>query len=141
MDKISIKTLVPDTKVGNSKSNILDINSLMTINNSYEDSIKNFNAEYLIKTNKEKREKLLALYNKYYAHCIEKIKLFHNSGKLDLIFDVPDKIPDNADYIPKYCMDFIETKLRQNYMDTYRIDNKTIFITWKYIESHKMLKT
>ena len=137
MDKISIKTLVPNTKIGNLNSNILDINSLQTINNSYEDSIKNFNADYLIKTNKEKRENLLKVYNKYYAICIEKIKLFHNSGKFDLIYDIPDIIPTVINYIPKYCMDFIELKLKENYMDIYRINNKTIFITWKYIESCK----
>ena len=137
MDKISIKTLVPDTRIGNLKSNILDIDSMRTINNSYEDSIKNFNADYLIKTNKEKRENLLKIYNKYYANCIEKIKLFHNSGKFDLIYDIPDIVPNIINYIPKYCMDFIEFKLKENYIDTYRIDNKTIFITWKYIESHK----
>ncbi len=137
MDNLSIKNLVPDLKVSNSKSSVLDINSIMTINNSVEDSIKNFNAEYLLKSNKEKREKLLKIYNKYYANCIEKIKLFHNAGRLDLIYEVPDKILENLDYIAKYCMDFIEIKLKQNFMDTYRIDNKTIFITWKYIESSK----
>ena len=137
MDKLSIKTLVPNTRIGNLKSNIFDIDSLLSINTSYEDSIKNFNAEYLIKTNKEKREKLLKIYNKYYAHCIEKIKLFHNSGKFDLIYDIPDKMPNDVNYIPKYCMDFIELKLKENYMDIYRINNKTIFITWKYIESSK----
>jgi len=137
MNNISIKNLVPDVKIGDSRSNILDIDSLMTINNTYEESIKNFSADYLIKTNKEKREKLLKIYNRFYAHCIEKIKLFHNAGKFDLIYDVPDKVTDNLDYIPKYCMDFIEFKLKENYMDTFRIDNKTIFITWKYIESSK----
>ncbi len=137
MDKISIKNLVPDTKIGDSKSSILDINSMITINNCMEDSIRTFSADYLIKTSKEKREKLLKIYNKYYAHCIEKIKLFHNAGKFDLIYDVPDKVTENLDYIPKYCMDFIEFKLKENYMDTYRIDYKTVFITWKYIESSK----
>jgi hypothetical protein len=137
MDKISIKNLVPDTKIGDSKSSILDINSMITINNCMEDSIRTFSADYLIKTSKEKREKLLKIYNKYYAHCIEKIKLFHNAGKFDLIYDVPDKVTENLDYIPKYCMDFIEFKLKENYMDTYRLDYKTVFITWKYIESSK----
>ncbi len=137
MDKISIKNLVPDTKIGDSKSSILDINSMITINNCMEDSIRTFSADYLIKTSKEKSEKLLKIYNKYYAHCIEKIKLFHNAGKFDLIYDVPDKVTENLDYIPKYCMDFIEFKLKENYMDTYRIDYKTVFITWKYIESSK----
>ncbi len=137
MDKISIKNLVPETKIGDSKSSILDINSMITINNCADDSIRTFSADYLIKTSKEKREKLLKIYNKYYAHCIEKIKLFHNGGKFDLIYEVPDKVTENLDYIPKYCMDFIETKLKENYMDIYRINYKTVFITWKYIESSK----
>ena len=138
---LSIKNLVPDVKIGDSKSSILDINSLMTINNSVEDSIRTFNADYLIKTNKEKREKLLQIYHRFYGNCIEKIKLFHNAGKFDLIYEVPDKVTDNLDYIAKYCMDFIEIKLKENYIDTFRIDNKTIFITWKYIESSKKIIT
>jgi len=137
MEKLSIKTICPNARIGNSKSSVIDIDSMMSINNSYEESIKNFSAEYLIKSNREKREKLLIIYNKYYANCIEKIKLFHNAGKLDLIYEIPDKIINNLDYISKYCMDFIETKLKNNKIDTFRIDNKTIFITWKYIESFK----
>jgi hypothetical protein len=137
MDNISIKNLVPNVKVGDTKSTILDINSMITINNCVEDTINSFNADYLIKNNKEKREKLLKYYNKYYGQCIEKIKLFHNAGKLDLIYEIPDKITEITDYIPKYCMDFIEVKLKENYIDTFRINYKTIFITWKYIESSK----
>ena len=137
MNNLSIKNLVPDVKIGDSKSSILDINSLISINNSVEDSIRTFNADYLIKINKEKREKLLLIYHRLYSNCIEKIKLFNNAGRFDLIYDVPDKIADNLDYISKYCMDFIEIKLKENYIDTFRIDNKTIFITWKYIESSK----
>jgi hypothetical protein len=137
MNNISIKNLVPDVKIGDSKSSILDINSLISINNSVEESIRTFNADYLIKINKEKREKLLLIYHRLYSNCIEKIKLFNNAGRFDLIYDVPDKIADNLDYISKYCMDFIEIKLKENYIDTFRIDNKTIFITWKYIESSK----
>ena len=137
MNNISIKTLIPDANIGNLKNNILDINSLVTITNSYEDSVKNFNSDYLIKSSTEKREKLLKIYNKYYGMCITKIKLFHSTNKMDLIFDVPEKITENQDYICKYCMDFIENKLKQNNMDTFRINNRTIFITWKFIESNK----
>ena len=137
MNNLSIKNLVPDVKIGDSKSSILDINSLISINNSVEESIRTFNADYLIKINKEKREKLLLIYHRLYSNCIEKIKLFHNAGKFDLIYEVPEKVADNLEYISKYCMDFIEIKLKENYIDTFRIDNKTIFITWKYIESSK----
>ncbi len=137
MDKISLKNLVPEVKIADSRKSQFDINSLLSINNNIEDSIRNFNADYLIKSNRDKREKLLKIYHRYYANCIEKIKLFHNGGKMDLIYEVPEYITDNPDYLSKYCLDFIEIKLKQNYIDTFRIDKKTIFITWKYIESAK----
>jgi hypothetical protein len=137
MDKISLKNLVPEVRIADSKKSNFDINSLLSINNNFEDSIRNFNADYLIKSNKDKREKLLKIYHRYYANCIEKIKLFHNAGKMDLIYEVPEYLSENPDYLSKYCLDFIEIKLKQNYIDTFRIDKKTIFITWKYIESAK----
>jgi hypothetical protein len=137
MKNLSIKTINPNSKISFSNTSSFDINSLMTINNSYEDSIRNFSADNLIKHNKEKREKLLNIYNKYYAQCIEKIQLYNNAGKFDLIFEIPDKIIDNVNYIPLYCLEFIETKLKDNFLDTYKINNNTIFITWKYIESNK----
>ncbi len=137
MDKISLKNLVPEVKIAYSKLSQFNIDSLISINSNLEDSIKDFNADYLIKSNKEKREKLLKIYHKYYANCIEKIKLFHNAGKMDLIYEVPEKVTDNTDYIAKYCLDFIEFKLKQNYIDTFRMNNKMIFITWKYIECAK----
>jgi hypothetical protein len=138
MNKISIKTLVPDTKYLKDSKTSIDIKSLVTINNfnSYEASINNFNIDCILKSQKEKREKLLSVYNKYYANCIEKIKLVHSANKYDLIFSVPNTLIENiSDYYPKYCLDFIESKLKKNLFDTYRINNNTLFITWKYIES------
>lgn len=137
MERISIKTLNPNILVGNTTTSTLDIKSLITINNLNETNALNFNAEYLIRSNKEKREKILKIYMRFYNQCIEKIKLVHNSNKTDIIFDVPESVMENIEYVPKYCMDFIETKLKQNYFDTYRMNYKTIFITWKYIESSK----
>ena len=134
MDKISLKNLVPEVSISDSKKNTLDINSLVIIKNSYEDTIKNFSPQYLIKSSKEKREQVLKIYNKYYGSCLEKIKLFHNSGKTDMIYSVPENISENI--IPKYCMDFIEHKLKQHRLDTLRMTETTIFITWKYIESN-----
>ena len=51
-----------------------------------------------------------------------------------MIYSVPENISENI--IPKYCMDFIEHKLKQHRLDTLRMTETTIFITWKYIESN-----
>ena len=47
MDKISIKNLVPETKIGDSKSSILDINSMITINNCADDVAQGYWKSFL----------------------------------------------------------------------------------------------
>ncbi len=145
MDKLSISTILQRDDVcnnnknnnkSNNKSNI-DIKSLMTITNSYYDHTINFTADQIIKLNKEKREKILEVYNKYYYKCIEKIKLLNNQGKIDLIYEVPEIIPECPDYIAKFCIEYMCKKLKENYFDTYMMNPTTLFVTWKYIEANK----
>ncbi len=147
MDKLSISTILQRDDVynkhnkngssGNNNRNNLDVRSLMTITNSYYDQNLNFTAEQIIKTNKEKREKILEVYNKYYYKCIEKIKLLNNQGKIDLIYEIPEVIPETPDYVAKFCVDYISNKLKTNYFDTYIMNPTTIFVTWKFIEANK----
>jgi hypothetical protein len=133
MDKLSVQTIVQDNiKVCEGKGG-LNVYSLANLKKSYDD-VHSYNAETLIKIQHDKREKKLDTFIKYYSRCFETIKILNNKNMTDMIFDVPDKVPECPDYNPIDCMDFIESKLKEKYMDIYRINYKTIFITWKYIE-------
>lgn len=137
MDKININILVPNTQMHNSNINgILDVNTLANLKNINDEAI-NFNIDSLIKIRKEKREKLLETYIKYYNRCIDKIKTLNNRNIYDIFYEVPSHVPDCYGYKSIDCIEFISNKLKILYMDTYKINNNTLFITWKYIEANR----
>ncbi len=137
MDKINVNMLVPNLQSVNDLTyNTLDVNTLSSMN-KLNDSASNFNIESLIKVRKEKREKLLETYIKYYNMCIEKIKALNNRNILDVIFEVPSHVPECYGYKSIDCIEFISNKLKLLYMDTYKMNINTLFITWKYIEANR----
>jgi len=138
MDKININILVPNAQtIEETHSNgTLDVNTLANMKKN-NDSTTHFNIESLIKIRKEKREKLLETYIKYYNRCVDKIKMLNNRNITDLFFEVPMNIPDCYGYKPIDCIEFISNKLKTFYMDTCKVNNHTLFVTWKYIEANK----
>lgn len=139
MEKISINTLLNTKKyqVNISNSGAIDIKSLMSLANNNQDETRNFSPELIINKRKERREKILESYNKEYGQCIDKIKMLNEQGKLDLIYEVPRFSVTCSDYISSQCIDFIVTKLSLNYMDAFKINDTSVFVTWKYIELNK----
>ncbi len=140
MNKITIKTIVPDAKCGSSTSSALTVNNISNLMNTNDDIIRDFSPDDLIKSNRLRREKLADIYNKYYADCIEKIKLLDDLGKTDLVYEIPNYRKEqagNVDYVVKHCMDYIERELQFKYLNTSRMNYRTLFITWKYVEFNK----
>lgn len=128
MDKINIENLF-HCKTHNS-SNTLDIKTITQCQ-------RPFDTDILIETREKKRKTLLNYYLKYYDTCLKKIEIANNLGKTDLLFTVTEFIPNCPEYKSKDCLIYIKKKLDQKFFDTYIINNKTLFITWLYIEANK----
>lgn len=112
-----------------------DVYSLANLNNI---NWKNkFNSDNLIKAKNVKKEKLIDTYLIYYNRCTERIESANSKDKMDIFFDIPEVIPECPNYNSFECLLFIEKKLRSQKLDTFIMNNKTIFITWKYIEENK----
>ena len=144
MNQISINTLVYNNNPNlekTSNNGPLDVNSLIKTSNMDFEKIDNFDANYIISKKKHRRERVLIAYKQIYMSCIEKIKLLSDCGKTDMIFEIPDRYDDTIDYIPSYCVSYIENKLKENFMDVTRLDKKVLFVTWKYIELNKELQS
>jgi hypothetical protein len=140
MNNLSITNLVNNNSSAYNVTNgNLDVQSLMSIKNSH-DRVKEFNPDVLIQRRIDLRNKLLEIYTRYYDKCIENIKLVNNQNRNDLIFEVPKKISDCPEYFPIFCLNFIEQKLKDNFIDVLRVSYCSIFITWKFIELNKTLK-
>lgn len=128
MDKINIESLF-HCKTHNS-SRTLDIKTITK-------SQKPFNTDTLIETRERKRRTLLNFYLKFYDTCLKKIEVANNLGKTDLLYTVTEFIPNCHEYKSIDCIEYIKKKLDKEFFDTYIIGNKTLFITWLYIEANK----
>lgn len=128
MDNINIESLF-HCKTRNS-SRTLDVKAITQ-------SHRPFDTDILIETREKKRKTLLNYYVKFHDTCLKKIEIANNLGKTDLLYTITESIPNCIEYKPKECIEYIKNKLDQDFFDTYVVDDKTLFITWLYIEANK----
>ena len=139
MSSITIDNLMP-TKAGNYLKNKgkIDINCISKdkfINN--EPDIE-FNSDVLLKSILQRRQKTRNMMVTSFNLCCDKIQEADLIGLTDLIFELPSTIIMNNIYSKDVeIIRYISSKLQKQGLNTYIIDDKRIFITWKFIELNK----
>ena len=131
MENISVKTLCPDAHIEDKHNKIFGVDNMIMRTDKQE---KQFNVGKLIKARKQKRKKLLENYIKLYNNCLTNIEKVNDVNKTDLYFNVPNKIVDCPEYNSNDCIEYIENKLREQFIDTIKINDNTIFVSWLYLE-------
>jgi hypothetical protein len=102
---------------------------------------KDFNSDDLLKNIKKKRMNIRNTYVNCYNLCCEKIKEADNLGLTDIIFELPiSMFISNPDCKDREIINYIDNNLKKQRLNTYIIDNRKIFITWKFIELNKEIK-
>jgi hypothetical protein len=129
INRVRHQAPIPITSSTNSSTFSVSSLSTTTVNTELDLSA-------IIARKQRDRTQLLDVYNAQYKRCIEQIKQNDARHLIDLIFTVPGYLPDCPLYTPADCIEFIETKLQAQYLDTTRICDSTLFITWKYTELH-----
>ena len=79
---------------------------------------------------RKKRNWLVDMYNQ----CCMKIKDADDAGLTDIIFTLPEIIVENSSYKHIEALEYVSKNLRNQKLDTYIIDKRNLFVTWKYIE-------
>ena len=135
MSKFTIDTLMPSSNQSYLNKGKIDINSISKDKFINDDPDINFDSGILLKSIQKKREKIRAKLVTCYNLCCEKIKESDNMGLTDLVFELPNMISMSN----IYCKDidvirYISNKLREEKLNTYIVDDKKLFITWKFIE-------
>ena len=128
MDKLNIENLFHCKT--HSSSKILDVKTITR-------NQRPFDTDILIETRERKRKTLLNYYLKFHDTCLKKIEIANNLGRTDLLYSVTEFIPNCPEYKPIDCVEYIKNKLDKNFFDTYIVGNKTLFITWLYLEANK----
>ncbi len=133
--QMNIETLMPSSN-HNYNRNIGTINVDMIsagrcINSDPE---KDFNSHELLKNIYDKRKKRRNWLVEMYNLCCNKIKDADDNGITDIVFELPPIIMENSKYMHKEAIEYISKNLRDQHIDTLLLDNKSLFITWKYLE-------
>jgi hypothetical protein len=92
--------------------------------------------ENIIKVNNERKKSKIKLYRMMLRECINKIERQNLLRKIDTTFKFDDIIYGHPEYIRDECIEYVINELNTYHFETYRIDNKTIFISWKFMDSN-----
>jgi hypothetical protein len=128
MEKISIENIF-NHKTG--KSSQIDVESI-----GFKSHQQNFDVVKLVETREKAREILLAKHLFFLKECHRQITVANSSGKTDLIFCVKKYCTDVPQYNSLDCLDFISRRLASNYIDSFIINNTSLFVSWMYLESN-----
>ena len=134
MNKISIDTLFPEIKY---KKGGLDIETLFPKNSRSDTSQPYFNSEEFFLKRHKKVIDLHILYRKLLSQCIDIINDNNDKDITDIVYSVPLYIYMQPKYDSLDCLKYIETKLRKQYLDTYIISKKEIFLSWLNVEQNR----
>ena len=134
MGKISIDTLFPDAKY---KKTPLDVETIFPKSVRSDKSLPYFNSDELFIERHKKVINLHILYRQLLSQCIDNIKDNNDMDITDMIFQVPLYMHMQQKYNSMHCLQYIESKLRKQYLDTLIISKKEMFISWLNVEKNK----
>lgn len=112
----------------------LDIDTLFG-KNSRDDKTFTFDSQVLLNGVRKRRQKLKEYCADTYKTCCETIISANNAGLTDIIFEIPEIVPDCLDYKPLECLKYIESKLKEQKISDIILSQSRIFITWNNLES------
>jgi hypothetical protein len=139
--KLSIDLIAPNggERHGTSHGRGLSIGSVLINTSMNAEPNITFSSDRLIAKIKKRRIEKLNYYKQMLKYCYDQIESADNNQCTDITFTIIDNIPECKEYNPIECLEYVSTKLREEYFDTTVLNNTTMFITWKYLELKKEL--
>jgi hypothetical protein len=142
MEKMTIDNLMPGGNRKYLNKGHFDVNSISKDKYINDDPDINFNSDDLLETIQKRRENTRRLLVTSFNLCCDKIKEADSMGLTDLIFELPSMITMSNVYSKTIdIIRYISDKLKKQKLNTCIIDEKKLFITWKFIELNKEISS
>lgn len=137
-NNLTIDSLMPTNNHVNYSSGKLDISCISRDKFINDVPEKNFNSDILLKNIKKKRQDIRNMYVNCYNLCCEQIKEADSIGLTDIIFELPTAMfIGNNDCKDIDIIKYINENLMKQKLNTYILNTRKLFITWKFIELNK----
>lgn len=130
--KLNIQDLFGKFDHNYSSSGRIDLESLFrkhTPSDEYR-----FDSTILLETVKKRKQKFKKFCSELFQICCETMISANDSGLTDIIFEVPDVVPECVDYKPAECLKFINEKLKEQKLSSLLLSKTKIFISWSNLE-------
>ena len=117
----------------------LDVN-IISKNTKFNDNDEekyNFDSKVLLNNIYERRKRLHKWMIKMFNLCCEKIKTADDLGLTDIVFEIPKVIVESSEFKHEQAIKYIDENLKKEFLDTYILSYRQIFISWKYIELNR----
>ena len=118
----------------------LDINTLFRKNIGGSNDVP-FNAQVLLEGVKKKKQKIRECYENIYKNCCDTIMSANKVGLTDIIFEIPNNVPECMEYKPIDCIKNIQIKLREQKISCFILSLFRIFISWNDFEEQIKLSS
>jgi len=133
--EMNIETLMPSNNhTYNRNKGVLDVYTISAGGKINVEPDKDFDSVKLLDGIHERRIKKRNWLVDTYNQCCTKIKNADDSGITDIVFSLPEIIIEHSSYKHIEALEYISKNLREQKLDTYIIDNRNLFVTWKYLE-------
>jgi hypothetical protein len=133
--QMNIENLMPSNNHNyNHNKGILSVDMISNGSKINVEPDRDFDSTKLLNNIYERRQKKRNWLVDMYNQCCAKIKDSDDLGLTDIIFTLPEIIVENSSYKHIEALEYISKNLRDQKLDTYIIDYRNLFITWKYLE-------
>lgn len=133
--QMNIETLMPSNNHNyNRNKGKLDIDMISIGKSINIEPYKDFNSTKLLENINERRKRKRNWLVDMYNQCCVKIRDADEFGLTDVVFTLPEIIIEHSSYKHREAIEYVSKNLREQKLDTYIIDDRNLFITWKYLE-------
>jgi hypothetical protein len=138
---ISVDNLFPMEIKSGAKGNRFDVETLFTNTPLNNEPDITFTSDVLLDRIHKRRIEKLKCYKQMLNYCHKKISETDSNNGTDIVVTIVDSFPECKDYNCPECLEYISSKLREEYIDTVILSETTIFVTWYNIELKKEILT
>lgn len=130
---LDINNLFPSGKKCTGK---LNVNNLFDEYIKHDDKPKLLDVKDVVEKEKLKKKEIFKTYRLMLKECLELFTYYNKYGHKDFIYEIRPIYGSVLIEDMEECKNYLIKKLEKNYLDTYPLKDRFIFITWINIDNN-----